>query len=450
MANTQTTTTVLPNMSYRMPSPRGKDSLRFRGKNIVDFLTEFEHFAGHASLTETQKCEEIRIYFAKKEKRVLDVLDGFVKKELQSLYTSSAEKKTYQSKDIQKFTIRKRKISKLLHFDTYRREFRVIAKSLEKRQALSTYDRDDYFWSGIQPISLREILEVELKNKNFWKDITVPPPMDRVVEVALVYLNREAYQPRDISLRSRLAKRKTKKKVIDDSEEESSEGSSEEDEGSETDESSSDSEMDEPVDRKKSVKKKSSVREENSKEVKMEVQTSPKSDPVVQSNIEDLAERFKRLELQLGERVNREPQAPRFRTLYCVMCGREGHGICDCAEAKMLLGHQICRLDTNNRVVMSDGTALPRAEGSGGSAKIIKARMGSKYPAMGPTSTSAPVEVVSDEAYYNGEPEELAVLGAMEFKVMPAEHTEKAKKVKPYDRKEVKKVGEKTVPEVIP
>src|SRR6266478_4222768 len=103
-----------------MPSPRGKDSLHFHGKNIVGFMGEFEYFASHASLTDAQKCDEIRIYFTKKQKRVLDILDGFMnkdwdtlKKELMLLCTSSAETKTYHSQDIQKFTVKKRKIVSL-------------------------------------------------------------------------------------------------------------------------------------------------------------------------------------------------------------------------------------------------------------------------------------------------------------------------------------------------
>jgi len=91
------------NMLSRMPSPRGKSSLRFRGKDIDEFLSEYEHAAEHANLTDEKKCEEIRIYFARKEKRVLDILEGYVrgdwrnlKRELRSLYTSSAEKKSYQ------------------------------------------------------------------------------------------------------------------------------------------------------------------------------------------------------------------------------------------------------------------------------------------------------------------------------------------------------------------
>ena len=147
---------VQVNILSRMPSPRGKNSLRFRGKDIEDFLTEYEHFAEHANLTSEKKCEEIRIYFAKKEKRVLDVLKGYLsgdwralKRQLKSLYTSSAEKRTYQPRDIQRFITKKRRISKLIHFDMYRRQFKVISASLESQNALSGYDRDNYFWSGI-------------------------------------------------------------------------------------------------------------------------------------------------------------------------------------------------------------------------------------------------------------------------------------------------------------
>ena len=114
-------------MPYQMLSPCGKDSLHFWGKNIIDFLTEFEHFAGHASLMDSQKCDEIDGYMVKDW--------DSLKKELLSLYTSSTEKKTYQSRDIQRFTVKKRKISKLIHFNTYRHEFQVITKSLESCKA---------------------------------------------------------------------------------------------------------------------------------------------------------------------------------------------------------------------------------------------------------------------------------------------------------------------------
>src|SRR6266436_756081 len=144
------------NMLSRMPSPRGKNSLRFCGKNIKEFLTEYEHFAEHANLTENKKCQEIRIYFAKREKRVLDVLSGYceenwrsLKRELCSLYMSSSEKHTYQPQDIQCFIDRKHKITKLIHFDTYCHQFMVISASLEAQNTLSGYDCSNYFWSGV-------------------------------------------------------------------------------------------------------------------------------------------------------------------------------------------------------------------------------------------------------------------------------------------------------------
>ncbi len=101
---------------------------------------------------------------------------------------------------------------------------------------------------------------------------------------------------------------------------------------------------------------------------------------------------------------------------------------------------------------MSNGTALLRAEGEGGVAKQIRSCMVGNIPAAtGPMSTSASnVEVVAEEADYANEPEELTILGLMEFEVLPADRSDKTKKAKPYDRPEAKKSMEKTVPVVIP
>ena len=44
---------------------------------------------------------------------------------------------------------KKRKITKLLHFNTYWRQFLVITAGLEAHDTLLGYDKDDYFWSGI-------------------------------------------------------------------------------------------------------------------------------------------------------------------------------------------------------------------------------------------------------------------------------------------------------------
>ena len=96
-------------------------------------------------------------------------------------------------------------------------------------------------------------------------------------------------------------------------------------------------------------------------------------------------------------------------------------------------------MDVNNHVIMGDGTALPRAKGEGGAAKVIRDRMARIPSSSGPTTTSAANEVIADEVYYRDETDELATLGSMEFKVLPEDRTEKSKKYKPYDCPDAKK-----------
>src|SRR5258707_13114101 len=82
--------------SCSMPNPRDKGSLHFKGKDIDVFLSKFEYYTDRARLTEFQRCDFIRLYFSKKERKVLDILEGFqcrdwgkLKEELWSLYSSS-------------------------------------------------------------------------------------------------------------------------------------------------------------------------------------------------------------------------------------------------------------------------------------------------------------------------------------------------------------------------
>ena len=98
----------------------------------------------------------------------------------------------------------------------------------------------------------------------------------------------------------------------------------------------------------------------------------PSSDSHVQMNIEDLAEHFKHLKLKLGEHGGQQSQPPKMQAaMYCIMCGKSGHGIHECSESKFFITQDICRMDINNRIVMSNGTALLHTEGEGGAAKQI-------------------------------------------------------------------------------
>src|SRR5258705_9288055 len=327
-----------------------------------------------------------------------------LKGQLRSLYTSSVERRIYQPRDIQRFIAKKRKISKLIHFDTYRRQFLVITAGLQARSAISAYDCDNYFWSGIRPTSLRDVLENELRACDYWTDLTLPPPIEWVIEVAVKFLNKAIYHPRDVSSCSKWKSAKKKRHDSSLSESESSDnGASDSSASSSEDELSSDKDGDEPDEKKKSTKKKGRAEkhEKSAKELKEE--EKPSSEPIATPNIEDLAERFKHLELKLGERGGQSSQPPKMRTtMYCIMCGQSGHGIQECSESKFFITQGICRLDVNNRVVMNDGTALPCAEGDGGAAKQIQSQLAGNMPSVpGPMATSqSNVELVAAEVDY--------------------------------------------------
>src|SRR5258708_11413824 len=79
-----------------MPNPCGKGLLHFKGKDIDVFLSRFEYYTDHACLTEVQRCKFLCLYFSKKERKFLDILEGFqccnwskFTEELLSSYSSS-------------------------------------------------------------------------------------------------------------------------------------------------------------------------------------------------------------------------------------------------------------------------------------------------------------------------------------------------------------------------
>ena len=127
-------------------------------------------------------------------------------------------------------------------------------------------------------------------------------------------------------MRSKQSRNRKKKKNVVESDSESDDDSS-------SNESSSSEDEDIDVKRRSSRKKK----DENIKESKSDEKPMAKPDTNVQSNIEDLAEHFKCLELKLGERSTREHQLQKSKsTLYCIMCGQSGHLVCECADSRFL------------------------------------------------------------------------------------------------------------------
>jgi len=168
----------------------------------------------------------------------------------------------------------------------------------------------------------------------------LPPPMQRVIEVATKILSRNIYQPRDVTLQSSKSTRDQKKR--NDFAESDKESVDDISSISSSSSISNEESLYESERRKSNRKEKGSVQEDSPKETKDDKKSPPKADQNTQSNVEDLAEHFRRLELQLSEREHREPrlQSPRS-SIYCFMCGRSGHGIRDCPDSKYFIAQGI-------------------------------------------------------------------------------------------------------------
>src|SRR5258707_69958 len=89
---------VIISSPWPMPNPCDKEDLHFKGKHINVFLSKYECHADRACLTEVQRCDHLRLYFSKREKSVLDILEGYQNRnwsqlieELLPLYTSASE-----------------------------------------------------------------------------------------------------------------------------------------------------------------------------------------------------------------------------------------------------------------------------------------------------------------------------------------------------------------------
>ena len=168
-------------------------------------------------------------------------------------------------------------------------------------------------------------MEVKLRSKNLWTDLTSPLPMKEVIKVATKHLDRAAYHLRDVSLKGRLAREKRRRsKHVADSDDESSEGLESESLSSSLDSEDGSSEDEKESKEKTKVKKSGSVKEEGTTKERTEEKALPKPDTSIQLNMEDLAECFKQLKLKLGKCGGGPSLMPRFQMMmYCIMCGNE-------------------------------------------------------------------------------------------------------------------------------
>ena len=152
------------------------------------------------------------------------------------------------------------------------------------------------------------------------------------------------------------------------------------------------------------------------------------SDPAV----DDLTKRLERL-TTITEALQKQQQQQRKPFLKsCYMCGEEtSHGVKDCPETVAFIASGILKLNTEGRVVRSNGGSLPRgALDGGGIAKILKEEIKRHK------GSASNIEVDKTYLVANYEFAQLDE-GDTEYTVMPAERGEKGvrkERAEPYDK----------------
>ncbi|KAF8330205.1 uncharacterized protein EI90DRAFT_3124698 [Cantharellus anzutake] len=283
----------------------------------------------------------------------------------------------------------------------------------EARHALNANDKDDYFYCGIKPTKFCGKVKHELKAHNHWRDLTVPPDMTQVVLTIKELLKHDLYHA-------------DKSDKDSDSDSDRSSGDSSDDKGDSDKDTSSDESLDSEEDqlapchkssklskKMKSHKKAKHGSSETHKEVG--VATVPKPEPkqetadhVQKANVDDLADRLSKLSINVA-RLMEKPKYGQYNTGRCFMCLSEGHGFKGCPETKAFVVASIIRYDASNRLVMSDGSPLPRSMDGSPLVHLIHERAN--------MHSAATLEWMCNYELAN---REFATLGEGEFEVYPA------------------------------
>ena len=409
----------------RMPGPRSRDAPRFEGRKLTRFLEEFEVLAAAADLKDKQKCEYLLRYCRGEAEEFVESLEEYVTrnwtalaKKLVESYPPDDEERHYTIRTLVTFVKQDRTISDTSSFDKYNRRFGVISRALDRKKMLAERNRDDYFFKGVKPVSLRKRITTILERDSKWTDFSGPPPMENVIEVARKHLQKDRYH--------------IEYDLDDDySQDSDNEADSIVDNGNS---SSDDEEHNRDVSRSYG-KKETNRKRSGTTDVKPITETNKETIDAT----DDLTKRLERLSI-MTENIqrqmstdNRRPQQFSSGPRICYMCGENtDHSMRECPETIAFLAAGAIKKDSEGRLVRLDGSPLPRGKaGEGGIAVLLKAEAANR---KGRTSS---IEVERNYTTANAT-YEFAQLSAMDtsYQVMPAERMEKSYKnnPKPYDK----------------
>ncbi|KAF9521213.1 hypothetical protein BS47DRAFT_1357118 [Hydnum rufescens UP504] len=157
----------IPQEGHEMISER--DAPKFTGRNLREFLADYEVGTGEAGWDESQKCKQLPLYC---KKAVRDLTSTFeevtsghgwdaLKKRLSDLYQPDYHKPHYTRRDIERFINKKQIISKHSHFAQYYCDFMTKVQYVRPKP-LNSEDKNLFFWEGL-PRSLQKDIYEDLK-----------------------------------------------------------------------------------------------------------------------------------------------------------------------------------------------------------------------------------------------------------------------------------------------
>ena len=389
---------------------------------------EFESLCKGAGLKEEDYCQHVTKYCSEEAEEFIESLEAYetgawpaVCDKLLEFYPSEEEERHYMTKALKLFSAKQRNIGDMKAFDKFVRRFTVISRYLEKKMMLANRERDDLFFKGIKPSSLRRRLAEAMEQDTKWTDHSAPPGMNIVIESVKKYLKKDRYMIAETD---------------DDDDFSSSLDEAEGDSSSSDEGNGRESYRYWKKESKASVPKKKQPSSSSKGVDPMEPKDEKSvSDPAV----DDLTKRLECL-TTITEALQKQQQLqkkPFFKS--CYMCGEETtHGVKDCPETVTFIASGILKLNTDGRVVRANSGSLPRGVTDGGGiAKILKEEI--KHH----KGSASNIEVDKTYLVANYEFAQLDE-GDTEYTVMLAERAERGtrkERVEPYDKSRLRSAG---------
>ena len=145
------------NLPVKMPSPRSKTAPRFNGKNLTEFINEYEIHAKAAMLEKDEKAKLLMSYLSMKIRHTVEDLPEFKAKNwdkmverLNRLYYSADHRYRPSQTKFRDFVKNTRKFKRRVDLDKYTSKFLLMSNKLVENSQITPAKQDRSFFAACQ------------------------------------------------------------------------------------------------------------------------------------------------------------------------------------------------------------------------------------------------------------------------------------------------------------